>query len=70
MAQYTVVLFDVSTSTEYTEHVDASSEEEATTLALDRIHAFVCEMEGTADPDGRAKIREDLVKQTPQVTLV
>lgn len=68
MTQYTVVLFDQSTSTEYTRQVQASDQASAAAQAIEEILAFICEMEDTSDPDGVAKIRADLVKREPKVS--
>lgn len=68
MTQYTVVLFDYSTSTEYSRVVEAADHSNAVAKATEEILSFICEMEGTTDPDGVAKIREDLVKREPRVS--
>lgn len=69
MQQYRVVLFDRSTSTEYTRTVQAQSVSDAEGRARDEICDFICEMEEVTDPRLRAQIRSDLTSREAQVSL-
>lgn len=66
MADYRVVLFDRSTSTEYDRKVQADSREAAIDQAKTDTCAFIFEMEEVFDPHLRDQVRQDLGVRSAQ----
>lgn len=69
MAKYRVILFDLSTSTEYNRVVEAQDRDAALEKARSEILSFICEMEEITDPRLRDQILNDLVSRDDQVSL-